>query len=219
MFVYNPSCKQCHGLMAKWELLFSSLDLSSVRMLSINCADSPMACNYYDIEADAVYPTILWVSEGSLQQKFENLGKLSLADFMATFRQLLEKIDERVLLKTANGGEDATKVSKKKKKKKKKGSVKISKIEPTLVLNADDFDSEVKRGQEGKEGERIFFVHYTVPWSRHCSRMAADWRTLQKKLAQQNEQLKSAVKLARVDCSVNERLCNDEQVSQNHNNL
>lgn len=114
----------------------------------------------------------------------------------------------------ADDGEAAKLGKKKKKTKKRKGSKKQVKPTETLQLNSDDFDLAVRGGgQEGKEGERIFFVHYTVPWSSHCSRMAADWRRLQGKLAQQSGQLKEVVKLARVDCSVNERLCNDEQVS------
>lgn len=191
-----------------------------MRMLSLNCEDSPIACSHFDIELEAVYPTILWISEGRLQQRFTNFGQLPVADLLDTFRQLLEKIEIRKQLKA--GEKDVAKLGKKKKKKRKEsGSKKKSstKMEPTLVLSSDDFDSAVRGAggggeEEGKESERIFFVHYTVPWSRHCSRMATDWRRLQGKLAQQDEQLKGAVKLARVDCSLNERLCNDEQVSR-----
>ena len=67
-----------------------------------------------------------------------------------------------------------------------------------LNLNIEDFRQFINSG--------YYFVHFTVPWSKHCSKMESEWLDLLDAAFDMN------VNIAKVDCSVNEKLCDLEQV-------
>ncbi|KAH9395066.1 Thioredoxin domain-containing protein 5 [Tyrophagus putrescentiae] len=206
VYFYTPTCELCQRLEEKWPTIIRLVkSMRSMRLARVDCASEAVACKYLEVKD---YPTVMWISDGYLRRKTKNLDGLSLNAFLFLLKSLLEEIEQlqQRELRLKKFSEAVIKSS---------ISALLEEGE-TLELGSEDFYSTIKGDEEEDEEDSdsvggLFFVHFTAPWSRHCRQMVDDWHRLQKKIAQ-NRQLRSAVKLARVDCSENERLCNAEQI-------
>lgn len=68
-----------------------------------------------------------------------------------------------------------------------------------VIITEQNFVRSVRDG--------VVFVKFLVPWCKHCRRLAPIWEQLYHKFAGQQN-----VKIAKVDCSKYESLCNKQQV-------
>eukprot|EP00287_Rhodomonas_sp_CCMP768_P023213 CAMPEP_0202825850 /NCGR_PEP_ID=MMETSP1389-20130828/13257_1 /ASSEMBLY_ACC=CAM_ASM_000865 /TAXON_ID=302021 /ORGANISM="Rhodomonas sp., Strain CCMP768" /LENGTH=131 /DNA_ID=CAMNT_0049499099 /DNA_START=26 /DNA_END=421 /DNA_ORIENTATION=- len=70
-----------------------------------------------------------------------------------------------------------------------------------LSLTADDF--------EDRTGGSNTFIKFFAPWCGHCQRLAPTWDALADRV---DAELAGAVKVAKVDCTVEHDLCNKYSV-------
>lgn len=70
---------------------------------------------------------------------------------------------------------------------------------PVMELSASNFEGVVAQG--------VTFVKFFAPWCGHCKRLAPTWDDLARKFA-----AKAEVKVAKVDCTIYEALCNSHEV-------
>lgn len=170
----------------KWELLAQSLENNErVKISQIDCSTNIYTCKVqFKIKE---YPTLLWISNGKVVSRYKDNREVDsikkfinsqLTDF--ELNKLLKKYSEY------DSGIDDMDIDYRKK------------TSQVRHLNMDNFKTTVESGTT--------FVHFTVPWSKHCQQMKSEWDKLSVRMKN--------VKIAKVDCSLNEKLCTQEKVKQ-----
>lgn len=76
----------------------------------------------------------------------------------------------------------------------------LTKDNQVIALNSNNFDLETS--------SRFTFIHFTVPWSKHCQAVKSEWKKLVKEVAAKD----LGIKIAKVDCSLDDALCNEKEV-------
>lgn len=71
----------------------------------------------------------------------------------------------------------------------------------TIKYNADNFSEEV--------GKKNHFVMFYAPWCGHCQRLGPTWEQLAEMLNEED----SDIKIAKVDCTTESKVCSDQDVT------
>jgi len=71
----------------------------------------------------------------------------------------------------------------------------------TIQYNADNFSDEIPK--------KNHFVMFYAPWCGHCQRLAPTWEQLAEMLNEED----SNIRIAKVDCTVDSKICSEEDVT------
>ncbi|XP_046913553.2 thioredoxin domain-containing protein 5 [Dermatophagoides farinae] len=182
---YAPWCSHCQHLKPKWEMIAKSLENNEqVKISQINCQENIYACKMqYKIKE---YPTLLWISNGKIVARYKGSHEI---DHIKSFinSQLTDFELDKLLKKysDADSGIEELEIDYRKK------------TSNVILLNADNFKGTTDSGWT--------FVHFTVPWSRHCRQMKSEWDKF-------SINVPNSLKVAKVDCSIQEKLCTLEKI-------
>lgn len=158
-----------------------------MKISRVNCVEHEEVCFSFHVKE---YPLIAWISEGKLVTRYNGPRTLQkLKDFV---RIQLLAVELGVHIIRINQDIDENILKKLIKDKKRK----------IIELDDANFNTITQNGAT--------FVHFTVPWSRHCQAIKQELRSLTDKIA--SEYL-NQIRVGVVDCSANEDLCNEVGVS------
>ncbi|KAH9412359.1 Thioredoxin domain-containing protein 5 [Dermatophagoides pteronyssinus] len=183
---YAPWCSHCQNLKPKWEMIAKSLENNEqVKISQINCQENIYTCKMqFKIKE---YPTLLWISNGKIVARYKGSHEL---DHIKSFinSQLTDFELEKLLKKYSDvdSGIEELEID----YRKKSSNV--------LLLNSDNFKMITDSGWT--------FVHFTVPWSKHCRQMKSEWDKFSITAPP------NSLKVAKVDCSIQEKLCTMEKI-------
>lgn len=184
---YAPWCKHCQILEPVWTELAKSIPSdANVKISRVNCVKNEEACAAFEVKE---YPLVAWISADKLVARYSGSRTLQkLKDFV---RIQLLAIELGVHIIRLNQDIDETILRKLVKDKRRR----------IIALDDTNFNTFTQSG--------ITFVHFTVPWSRHCLAVREQLRFLTAKITSEGYRVKVGV----VDCSKNEDLCNENGVS------
>lgn len=138
--------------------------------------------NYYTCKLFNVkeYPSLVWISKGKVVERFKR---------DQTINNLKMFINERISIVQGSPSENIEQLSSS-----------LTKDNQVIALNSNNFDLETS--------SRFTFIHFTVPWSKHCQAVKSEWKKLVKEVAAKD----LGIKIAKVDCSLDDALCNEKEV-------
>ncbi|UXI18939.1 hypothetical protein NH340_JMT04882 [Sarcoptes scabiei] len=182
---YAPWCSHCQNLAPKWEMLASLEKNRKFKISQIDCSTNIYTCKVqFKIKE---YPTLLWIYNGKVITRYKGQHEFdSIKNF--AYSQLADFELNKMLRKYSDTETEIDDMELELQKK-------LSNVQQ---LNQDSFKLAIGSGN--------IFIHFTVPWSKHCQKMRSEWDRLSL------QALPSNIQIGKVDCSVQEKLCLQEKI-------
>lgn len=178
---YAPWCGHCKRMAGSWlELAKSYEEVEDVTIAEVDCTQNSDKCHEMGVKG---YPTLLAFTDGNEVEKYE--GRRDVQSFAAFVERLRHNKDDtpednmETDLQQADEGEAQDFAD-------NGGEV--------MSLTSQTFSSAVASG--------TCFVKFYAPWCGHCKQLAPVWADLAIDVEESPE-----LKVAEVDCTVNENLC------------
>eukprot|EP00112_Aurelia_sp_Birch-Aquarium-sp1_P026897 Seg984.11 transcript_id=Seg984.11/GoldUCD/mRNA.D3Y31 product="Thioredoxin domain-containing protein 5" protein_id=Seg984.11/GoldUCD/D3Y31 len=220
---YAPWCSHCQRLAPTWKLLAEEYRYSTgVRILKVNCELEKEICKKYEIKG---FPTIFTFNDGIKTVKYQ--GDRSLDNLKWFVNDMIQKYvhNEEIDLQNTTpppGDTDTSAMDGTNDQTEPPMDVPLTN-EPTgdevvpdeaepieapetaddeaIPLTKATFDMAVNNGKT--------FVYFFAPWCKYCREFAPVWNELAKKVIEQG----IMVKIAKVDCTKEEELCQELKIT------
>uniref|UniRef100_A0A147BUR7 Putative thioredoxin/protein disulfide isomerase n=1 Tax=Ixodes ricinus TaxID=34613 RepID=A0A147BUR7_IXORI len=183
---YAPWCGHCQKLAPVWADLAASLEHDpSLKVAKVDCTANRLVCNEFEVEA---YPTLLWIEQGKL------VGKYRGGHSHEELKEFVSRMTQRETPSPEEGSHEG---------QQDLPSCFWWESPPSVMeLSASNF--------EGVVAEGVTFVMFYASWCSHCKWLPPTWADLA--LSYGMLVARTEVKVATVDCSVYEALCNSHEV-------
>jgi len=195
---YAPWCSHCKRLAPTWQKLAEEYRFfTDVKVLQVNCEKEQMTCKKHKITG---FPKIVAFYQGSAEVTYEGDRSFeSLKDFVMDLIKThldgaAKGADEH---KSGDPIEDMDSVP----------------IEPVPIEAPDTTDDEVislrKETFDLAVSSGKTFIYFYAPWCKYCKQFSPIWDKLAKEVIEK----RVMVKIAKVDCTIEEELCQELEVT------